>query len=64
MLASNLMQHSLPHLYALLEAFLLDAPQLRHYSLFDGLHVFKTGPLDDFLELREKEKSRGARSGE
>ena len=29
---------------------------LRRYSLLDSLHVFKTGPLDDPLELWEKKK--------
>ena len=29
----------------------------RHYSSLDELHAFKTGPLDDPLELMEKKKS-------
>ena len=53
-LESNaLFHHSLPRFYALLEGFFWDAPQLRRYGPLDGLHAFKTGPLDDPLELGE-----------
>ena len=47
---------SLPRFYALLEGFFWNASQLCCYSPLDGLHVFKTGPLDDPLELDEKQK--------
>ena len=56
-LKSNALFHpSLPHFYALLGGFFWNAPQFHHYSPLDGLHVFKTGPLDDPLELGEKKK--------
>jgi len=43
-------------LHALLEGFFRDPPQFRRHGLFDVVHVFKTGPLDDLLELGEEEK--------
>ena len=55
---------SMPRLYALLEGFFWAAPQLHRYGPLDGLHAFKNGPLDAPLELGEKKKSHGARSGE
>ena len=56
-LASNALFHpTLPRFYALLEGFIWDAPQLRHYGPLDGLHAFKTGPLNDPFELGEKKK--------
>ena len=47
---------SLPRFCAPLEGFFWDAPQLRRYSPLDGPHAFKTGPLDDPLELGKKKK--------
>ena len=56
-LESNALFHpSLPRFYSLLEGFFWDAPQLRRYGRFDGLHAFKTGPLMIPLSLG-KEKS-------
>ena len=56
-LESNALFHpSMPRLYALLEWFFWAAPQLHRYGPLDGLHAFKTGPLDDPLELGEKKK--------
>ena len=57
-LESNALFHpSLPRFYALLEGFFWDAPQLRRYGPLDGLHAFKTGPLDDPLELSGEKKN-------
>ena len=61
-LESNALFHpSLPRFYALLEGFVWDAPQLRGYGPLDGLHAFKTGPLDDPFELGEKKKATGSK---
>ena len=55
---SNELSHSsLPHFYALLEGFFYC------YCPLDGLHAFKTGLLNDLLELKEK-KSHEIRSGD
>ena len=43
-------------MHALLEGFFRDPPQLRRHGLFDVVHIFKTDPLDDPLELGEEEK--------
>ena len=46
-LKSNVLSYcSLPCFYALLKGFFRDAPQLCCYSPLDGLHTFKTGPLE------------------
>ena len=50
--ANALFHSSLPQM----EGFFWDAPQLHRYSTLDGLHSFKTVPLDDPLELGEKKK--------
>ena len=56
-LESNALFHpALPRFCALLEGFFWDAPQLCRYGPRDGLHAFKTGPVDDPLELGEKKK--------
>lgn len=44
---------SLLCLYALLEGFYMDVPQLRRYGPLDGHHDFKMGLLDNSLELWE-----------
>ena len=47
---------SLSCLYALLKGFFWDAPQLHCYGSLDGLHTFKTDPLDDPLKCWIKKK--------
>lgn len=60
-LESNALSHpSLPRFYALLEGFFLDALPFCHYTHLDGLHTFKTGPLDDHLQLGERKTSHRA----
>ena len=41
---------------------LLGSPLLLRYSSLDGLHIFKTSPLDDPLELGKKKKKSYGRS--
>ena len=50
--------YPLARFYELLEEFFWDTPQLRRYGPLDGLHTFKTNPLDDPWE----KMSSGARS--
>lgn len=57
---SKLSPLSLTHfpilLHALLDGFLWDSLQLCHHGPLDGFRIQKTGPLDDLLELKEKDK--------
>lgn len=65
-LESNALSHpSLPCIYALLEGFSWDAPELRRYDPLDDLHTFKEGPLDDPLSLgkRDMEQDQLNREG-
>lgn len=45
-------------LLCILEGFCWGGPQLRRYGLLYGLHAFKTGLLDDPLELGEKKRKK------
>lgn len=49
---------SLLRMHALLEGFFRDPLQFRRHGLFDVVHVFKTGPLDDPLKLGEDKEYR------
>ena len=64
-LESNALSHpSLPCLHALLEGFFRDPPQLRRHGLFNVVHIFKTSPLDNPLELGEEEKVTWSQVGQ
>ena len=42
--------------YIQLEGFFWDDPELRRYSSLNDFHAFQTDPIDDSLDLGEKEK--------
>lgn len=61
---SNALFHpSPPCFYALIEGFFSGIPLIRCYGPLYDLHAFKAATPDDLLELREKKKSHGTRSG-